>query len=86
MLNKVVVNAIRIEVPFLAVETQTMNNIIDGVNGRTYREFINNNIHKICADEYSKFEGQEQKQRAYASIKELIKEILNEMTSTEYNR
>lgn len=84
ILNETVVNAICIETPFLALETQTMKNIIDMVNGEEYRQFIANNIPKICVDEYRDLCANDQKKMAYTRMMEEIKLILENIKNSNF--
>ena len=79
VLEDTVVNAIRIEIPFLAHGMELMNNLIEKVEGVDYRNFVTNNIHLICVDEYADLEQNARKQIAYEGMMEEIKKILEEM-------
>lgn len=79
ILNDAVVNAICIETPFLALEIQIMNNVINCVNGEEYRKFLVRNISKICVQEYTDLDANEQKNIAYKRMLEEIKRILDAM-------
>lgn len=85
LLDETVVNAICIETPFLALETQTVNNIKVKVSGEEYRKLVANNIHKICVDEYSNLKDGDQKQMAYKAMMEEIKNILDSIKNVDIN-
>ena len=85
LLDETVVNAICIETPFLALETQTVNNIKVKVSGEDYRKLVANNIHKICVDEYSNLKDGDKKQMAYKAMMEEIKNILDSIKDVDIN-
>lgn len=79
VLEDTVVNAIRIEIPFLAHEMELMNNLIEKVEGAEYRNFVKDNITLICADECADLEQNVRRQAAYEGMMEEINKILEEM-------
>ena len=86
LLNETVVNAICLEKPFLALETQTMNNIKRKVTrGEEFRTLVSSNIHKICENEYLTFKSNARKQMAYREMTNEIKEILDSIKNENTN-
>lgn len=83
VLGDTVIKAICMEKPFLALEIQFINNLQENIKGDEYRQFIVNNISKICVEEYSDLRENDQKKMAYEKMMEAIKDILDEMGNSE---
>lgn len=86
MLEDTVVKAIYIEKPFLALETQTIGNLIDALGSDQYRQLVVNNIHKLYVNEYSDLRANQQKQIAYEKMMEQIELIIDSMADTPERR
>jgi len=78
-LDDIVVNAICIEKPFLALEFQTIDNIIRSLSSESYRQFIVENIFLIASEQYANLEAEEQRSMTRTNILKEIEKILREM-------
>lgn len=80
-LESTAVKAINIEKSFLAREHQIIMSIISSLDPqeRTYRDFINSNIYRICSDKYEELNEAELKNQARRNTIKKIKEIIAEM-------
>ncbi|MGN1305090.1 MAG: dynamin family protein [Oscillospiraceae bacterium] len=80
VLREVVVNAIAIEKPFLALECQIIDNIVRSLGEKEFGIFIARNAHLIASEQYTSLKHEERRRIAQTTIVEKLKATLNAMT------
>lgn len=85
VLDSVLINAINIEKAFLALEVGNINNIIKGIQGSRYSEFVRQNASLIKSAEFSNLEAEQQMRLTRKSILNEIKTMLDEMNDGNYD-
>lgn len=80
VLREVVVNAIAIEKPFLALECQIIDNIVRSLKEEEFGLFIARNAPLIDSEQYTSLKHEESRRIAQTAIVEKIKVVLNSMT------
>lgn len=80
VLREVVVNAIAIEKPFLALECQIIDNIVRSLREEAFGVFIAKNAHLIASEKYTSLKHEERRRIAQTTIIEKLKAALNDMT------
>ena len=78
----VVVRAIRIEKPFLALQFGNISKLTESLKTDEWKTFVRKNLPLLRASEFSSMEENEQRRIAHKSIMAEIKNILSQMDNT----
>lgn len=76
VLSTTVINAIRLEKAFLALQLGSLNNIKEALSGEQYDNFINENITLLKMNEFAHLEEEQQKRITKKRLLEDIKQML----------